>query len=683
MKKQYLKVCNKLVEFLYNSQVKINDRELNLKREGSLNFTRLDIKFPDNKSYSFYLFINKDKQLFINKNNKFIGASGPYNKNEFFRLDPFITPNKEELKQKFTKTKLVKRLIFQLATISNHLKYGLVNYENRRLINDFLNKFKQRINNNESGGLLFKYINFKEDSNKLKISCYDNGGIFDNNLNGEGKKYSPRVMGAYYADAYAAYCFAKRYLETKNRKYLEASIASLDFIKRTYENYPKSFIWYHHDFKNPAYIETINLLKEHISKEKLESLISKLREDLYEPVNVFALRYHWRNARKYFGYKENNRKIKYCIKIIKKNQTKEGLILDKNKEDYKDAHDLTYHLYSLACLARAIKYYNNKKVKDIFLKGIEFSSNILTPNGEISYNGRGANNIYHLASAIYAFELAANLANKGEYKYYASLMFDYLKKWQNKDGSFPTAMNKYGNERMAWNHCHTPYNALVGYMLYNAVEENKNNKEIISLNKNKLMSDSRYFMFINKNYYFGFFGGCNKSYSWSEGTHISGIAGCSIIGTKNKGVLNLILDESIKDQIIVNDLPNFSINNKLENFYGKGNLKLESNKLIYKKKLKSLNFLREYILKEKEILVNTKIIFKKDCNLNCDGLIKVPEFKKGLTIKFTNSELLKNEITNKILSNPRGKGKLYLIGEIKNTQFKKGQEINYEYIIKI
>src|SRR3989338_586924 len=149
-------------------------------------------------------------------------------------------------------------------------------------------------------------------------------------------------------------------------------------------------------------------------------------------------------------------RINNCITILKKNQTKEGLIHDNNREDYKDAHDLTYHQYSLACLASSLNYINNRKVKEIFSKGIDFSSKIVLPNGEIAYNGRGANNIQYLASAIYAFKVASDILNDDKYKSLSYLMLNQLKKWQLHDGLIPIGMNKHLNRRMAWNHCLTP-----------------------------------------------------------------------------------------------------------------------------------------------------------------------------------------------------------------------------------
>lgn len=667
MKNKYLEVAHKSTSFLFNSQITFDKKEIKLKQfSNNILYGKAQIEITKKEKHNFYFFLTKNNKLFYNKKRDIITAEGPYEINELFRLNPYKIVKEKKIYD-FNKIKLIKRVFHQILIILKHTYYEHLNHGNRKLIKDFLNKFKRQNLELSRGGILCKF----QINNKLIIKCHDFGGIFDYHINAEGRKFSPRCMGNFYADAYSAYCFAQRYLKTKDKKYLNACTKALDFIYRTYENYPKDVVWYHHDFKNPAYIETIFLIKNHITSEefkKYSSLIKKLREDFYEPINVFALRLHWRSARKHYGFKDKKRRINNCIKILKKNQTKEGLIHDNNKEDYKDAHDLTYHQYSLACLASSFSYTNNKKVKEIFSKGIDFSSKILLPNGEIAYNGRGANNIQYLASAIYAFKVASDIFKDNKYKSYSYLMLNQLKKWQLPNGLIPIGMNKHLKQRMAWNHCLTPYNALTCYFLYkssNNINQNKYIKEEINI-----MKDSGYALIKNKNYYFGFFSGCDKSYKWSDGTHITGIAGMTAIGKKEP--LNLILDMDITDNILVTDLPSFIINGKKEDFYGRGKIEYKENFLEYKRKLKNIYLLRRYYFENKNIKVKTRIKILNSCNLSCDGLIKFPEFKKGITIK----QKKKTKVVN---SNPRGKGRIHLINTINNKDFKKNEIINYEY----
>lgn len=556
MKQKYLKLCNSIVDFLYNNQVEIP--EINLKDKHKIKFTK------EGKSYEFYFKISNKKLYYsIDKKN----FKGPFNEGELFRLNPFKS-EKTERTITFNKFKLLKRLYYQTLTLTKHFILGGLSFENKKLFSEFITKLKRRKNDSLEGGILF-YFTFKGD--KPVLNCFENGGIFDNNINNEGNKLTPRVMGAYYADAYASYCFARKYLNTKKEKYLHACFRSLDYINRTYENYPKSIVWYHHDFKNPAYIETILLLKKNkIDVRNYENLIYKFRPNFYEPTNVFALRFYWRNLRKIFYKKENKLKLKRCYYRLKKDQTKDGLILDRNLEDYKEAFDLTYHQYSLACLAGGLKYKNDKNFKKIFLKGCKFSRSMLLPDGEVSYNGRAANNIYHLASAIYTFEFARNRYNfKSEG---LEEMFNYLVQWLNKDGSLPVCMNYYGKQRMAWNHCRTPYNALVAFLLYNAIDESLEKTNPI---KNKFICNtkSRYTAFVNDNYFFAFFAGAKESYPLSGNSHKTGVAGIANFGTKNNKSKYLILDRLLSSKDLVTDLPTIYVNNKKYEPVSKGQIK--------------------------------------------------------------------------------------------------------------
>src|SRR3989338_744016 len=282
MKNEYIKVAHKLTNFLFNSQIKLDRIEIRLKDFGdNIFYGKSDIRFTKKEKHTFHFFLNQKNELFINNKRDISTADGPYNTNEPFRLNPYKIIKEKKI-YNFNKTKLIKRVLHQIAIILKHTYYEHLNY-----------------------------------------------------INAEGREYTPRCMGNFYADAYSAYCFAKIYLERKDKIYLNSCLLALNFINRTYENYPKDVVWYHHDFKNPAYIETVFLIKDYISDEefkKYSSLIKRLREDFYEPINVFALRLHWRSARKYHGFKDNMMRINNCINILKKNQTKEGLIHDNNKE---------------------------------------------------------------------------------------------------------------------------------------------------------------------------------------------------------------------------------------------------------------------------------------------------------------------------------------------------------------
>src|SRR6185436_7094743 len=133
-------------------------------------------------------------------------------------------------------------------------------------------------------------------------------------------------------------------------------------------------------------------------------------------------------------------------------QTAEGLLHD-NIDTYPDAHDLTYHQYSLACLAQGRHWVDDSRAREIFLRGVRFSLAVTTPDGEIAYVGRGANNVYHVASAILAFETAARMESQdaelvGQTRRAARLLLGQLERYVQPNGMLPTAMNHRIRERV-------------------------------------------------------------------------------------------------------------------------------------------------------------------------------------------------------------------------------------------
>ena len=379
------------------------------------------------------------------------------------------------------------------------------------------------------------------------------------------------------------------------------------------------------------------------------------------------------------------------------------MIHDNNLEDYNDAHDLTYHQYSLACIASGLQCKYNKDAAEIFKKGCEFSYAILTENGEINYNGRGANNIYSLASAIYSFETAAVLFKQPKFRFGANKMLQSLARWQQKEGYFPTAMNPYIAERMAWNHCYTPYNALTCYLLYKSSDLTRQKRSIPTSREKpelKIMDDSGYAFFSNKNYSFAFFSGCAKSYPWSEGCHQTGYAGTAILSIKDQGSAMLLLDKELKHNVLVSDIPGFIVDGNLIELSGRGLLiKTSISSFEYIRIQGAMKFKRKFQLEEKGIKIKTTISVNRNLKLSCKGLVAFPLSTDNgwhLAIK-RNHVIQKNDKTQiiydagklclsgviDICSNPLGRGKKILFGKLDSYVMNKNKNLCYIYNIKL
>lgn len=414
-----------------------------------------------------------------------------------------------------------------------------------------------------AGGITFLYQGIQ--GGKVSLQAFDRGGIWEELPNMEAFLYEPQVAATFYADAYAAYTFAWLAIrDGADPVYLEAAAITLDFIMRIYPRYEPMIMdgLTHSDFKNPAYIETVEeLMAEVAPRAALESWRSlyplMVNDEAYSPTNVHALRYHWWSVRDYYTDRSGNVPGEFVERVIR-DRTGDGLIHDNNYSElsfggHTDAHDLTYHLYTLACLVRGYHYRPLPEVLELILNGAAFSLSLTTSAGELSYLGRGANNLYHMASAVYVFLYSASHDQEkaGRYRRAARLIHGYLASFRLPEGNIPTALNEYPQERMGWNHCHTPYDALACYLLINALPlvDEKASEEGLALEKGARLyyPDARYAAYSNEHFYAIFFGGNELSYPWS-GCHKTGVAGLAHLGLQGLRGLLPVLEQSLREE---------------------------------------------------------------------------------------------------------------------------------------
>lgn len=730
MESSYLKFTKKIVNFLFNSQVIATDEEIQLSKNladyknisgkisavGVLN-TRL--LRGDSKYYKYYLFLTNDDKLYISLTNNYGDAVGPLAEGDFFRT---------QFDETVSKSNQIKYpLIFRILTTAYYKVYEI------RLLRKNISKLRSIVREQTSislkavktnkkildGGVVWKVAKIEPES--ILLNCYDRGAIFDYYINGEGLEIAPQVPGYYYAAAYSAYCFARRYDETGDSEFLNAAKLALEFTQKTYKKYsPLDLGLHHYDFKNPPYVETVEeILSKHLTDSELKdyrTLYPLLKEEkTYEPTNVFALRYHYHAIKKHYFNIDNKKIVRKIVKRLKNDQTIDGLIQDNNG-NY-DATDLTYHQYTLACLGRGLEHELNPEIKDIFLKGVNFSLSLLTPDGEVAYSGRGANNIYHCASAIYAFELANEIVDDKkkawQFKKASSLVFDYLKKWQLNGGMLPSAMNRYASKRMGWHHCETPYNALTAYFIYRASDFVRS-ADVYKIpsdyaDYSKLMRDTGYAIVRTKNYYITVFSGSPPSYRWSNGVYKEGIAGIAMLGIPGRGAMLPVLTDT---QNSGTSSDNFSIfnnkTNRSEYLYQRGDLWIEDDnnqKIInYVGKYPSCKITKSYNCLDNEVIISTALEFLKGGVFSIYGLLCAPilidgfkcyiradkaivNLKDGYGLCFYDlnaSVDFEDEIKmDAITSNPRGLYRMVYRGFVKDMPVDKGCRVSIKYNIKI
>jgi hypothetical protein len=465
-----------------------------------------------------------------------------------------------------------------------------------------------------SEGVTFRLCQHSEQENTFVCESYDEGGIFDEYINAEGLSYPHQVAGNYYADAYSCLVFERIFRLTHDDKWLKASLASQRFTQRVYPQYmPASIVWHHSDFKNAAIVE------EQLASQSIPGVIQPwsidtFYEDRYEPTNVFALRYHWKSV--LAKLTNDDKLLQSANKDLEKvacDQTDDGLFHD-NIATYPDAHDLTYHQYSTACLGLGLLQTEDPKGWDMFNRAVRFTLKALSPSGEPAYTGRASNNIHQSASAILAFSIAASRSSKIDeidmFLKGISVMAVRLKSFQLDSGMLPTAMNTYVDKRMAWNHCETPYNGLVGYMLLRATSileqlTESENSTLLPLEQDNiwLANDAGFASLGNGHQYLVFFAGCDRSYGWSEDRHVTGCAGLALFGDVNGNSLLPCLDVSIPDEVVISDMP--IINGQAA--FGRGHLSQESDSIKYSHCYGGADVIRLYSLINNDLVIVSRI----------------------------------------------------------------------------
>lgn len=623
----YISLASRMAEFLRDSQVIWPERS---PLECKQNNISEKLLWTSNKELTLNIAINNSRAI-IQSKNKVTVAIG-----DFFRisetgiisyipsfqglrpLNKYDTPKTNI--EKSTSLQCSKKPILKLALKKIPYLFKIVKVFQATFFPE------KEIDLSKHEGVSFRIL-IDPENNFHILECYDHGGIFERRLNAEGETYPPQVAGNYYADGYSALTFLRQYDLTKDICWLQAAERSWRFVTRVYPQYkPASIVWHHSDFKNAAILEIVTKYSTKYPQFNWNGGI--LVEDFYEPTNIYALRVYWKSIalkNKIPAY--NSELINQDINRLVQEQTLEGLFHD-NIATYPDAHDLTYHQYSTACLAQAIAFNEDIVIRGIFKKACNFTLNFFGPKGEPAYTGRASNNLHQSASCILAMHVCSSIVEdpsvKNEMMLAAFLAAKRLKIFQLSDGFIPTGLNHEVDLRMGWNHCGGTYNALASYFLMRAtdfIEHSIEPAKVLPLQKSgiNIANDSGYASISDGKSYIVVFSGCDESYGWSEGKHKTGVAGIALFSHDNF-VLSEVpsLDFVIQNQQLISDLP--TINGHRP--YGRGMLKLGNPKssIVYEHEYGGAHFERCYELTEQGLKIETTI--ESNFEMTIEGLVK-------------------------------------------------------------
>ena len=182
----------------------------------------------------------------------------------------------------------------------------------------------------------------------------------------------------------------------------------------------------------------------------------------YDPVNVYGLRYF--NA----ALAGDRARLPLILGVLEANQRADGLLADNFAGNAVESADLTYHQYCLAMLCLGNAILRAPRADRIIEKALACSLDALLATGEATYYGRGANNVYHLAS--FACALAYGAARLGfDVTEPLARVTARLEAFQGESGLWPTAMNRAEPaEMIGWHGSNSQYGALSGFLLAQA-----------------------------------------------------------------------------------------------------------------------------------------------------------------------------------------------------------------------
>ncbi len=638
----------------------------------------------------------KGKNIFLKNQSNMI----PVCKGALLRLKPNKTVKYS--KNKFTAETKLQRIAFY---INNYGAFNGLFRVGNIFLHDIKNRIRYKIKDDTKKsrvdlkfkeGITFRVIGISKD--KIKLECYDYGGIYDYFINTEINRYPPQVPENYYATAYFAYNSVKLGKIENNNGLVNAGKMALEFATKNYSYYePAGIAFKHTDFKYSPLIEAARLLK---IKESV-----KYTESNYNPVNVYALRIHnlVLNEDLEEDLAGDLAGVRRCLKVIRKNQAKDGLIMDNYVPNYTKSKDITYHQFAAACLARAYSIKPLKEVKLILDKAVNFSHNILFENGEVSYYGRGNNNIYHIASAIYLFACYYKISKDKKYisavqKLYGYLSNNHLTKMY-KDW-LPTCLNEYSEKMMGWNHCEMPYNMQTSYFLlyaYEILKDKKPNKGMVDIDKSvnkEIFMESGFYHYKNKKYEICIING-GEQLTWANGRHATGIGGIANL-TVNNEQKSMSLD-FYNNKVPITDLPRIKVNgkflhpkeykisrlSKLNNQEDSLDKSKDVKGCTLEVRYKRIRIRKEYSFMKEKIRCNVNCILAKGLkNVEIDGMLNIHliHLKKEENISFNITENSKEidmrQEKEKIESNTKGKGHIQKIGFFKSRKVKKKIKLN-------
>lgn len=655
-------VIGKIANFLFVSQVSFNNKIVLNNQEGK---EKKIICSPFNSNIEITWFF------------KFFGGSWHFKDDQgswkllpvsdLVRLPVFGFSYHQDVFHPFVERKKIFSKIKYYSHYNDFLMRGF-----KHLINKFLNvliggvksshdcQFK---NLSKDGGITFR-VNMIN-NNVLEMSCVDVGGIYDKTLDDETTTWPDQVPVGHYSTEFASYVFYWMWKRTNDPKWLDSCQKSLVFFINNFRPYT-CVTFNSYEFK----VLPIGCLIKDIVDNGDDGLfdLEKIKQTLcddwfdYDPVNIHALRLANFSVLKSIGININQYKQKLSFLVVSNNQTDQGLIADNRGGSLCYSADLTYHQFSLGCLVLAHYFSPDPDIKNIIEKAINFSHYTSTVDGHVSYYGRGANNVYHLAAFLFA---ESNLESPN-YDH----IFNIIKNisiFADPVSGLPSALNDQREKRMAWNHCEVPYNGQVAFFLcraYGSLFGGKKSSGLGVVKKYNDLNGVLDFIRLDNDIFQITIGRGSDIHEWSGGAHVVGMGGICSLSVKRVGNCLSANEYSAVDRCWTGDLPVDGRRESVGNYFVGKLTKISE--AVVSLSLKDLNIiykLESNFLKVNYTLKNDLTNYKTYSGLSFQvALVKSYLIEEKLcTIIFINGDILKLRTDDNfiikssvIISNPFG-----------------------------
>ena len=284
----------------------------------------------------------------------------------------------------------------------------------------------------------------------------------------------------HYATSHFGWSSTLRWLRNDDFESKNRALSALEFVGRVAVSPLSKSIGFHWDFKNLAFLEAMSLLRNHdknLDHPSIE-LSHKFVQSGSLGINWFAMRSRFHSLL----YDECGGICRWIKSVLNLLPVLASCRKDGSIDDFLfTSKPIQYSLYS-ACLLSRNSLLSAHKRELIVSKALKYLFRYVLPTGQFNYRGRGHEQIFGYATALYLLIFSLRMQNQSPEFNCLNLLdtiATYLVSFQGEDGLFPLVLNKEPSSSK-WGyydyHFQSVYNSFLSAWLELALYEHKPNK---------------------------------------------------------------------------------------------------------------------------------------------------------------------------------------------------------------